>query len=92
MQVATPSVEAVAEAYGITRQRLHQLRRGYGFELSDFTNPGRIFDTLLDHGRSCPLRDRLRCPITRAVIVEELNLSAMRGPRVSTENKINSIR
>lgn len=72
MQAATPTVEAVAEAYQVSRQRLHQLRRAFGLELADFADPSKIFDTLLDHGRSCPLRDRLRCPISRAVIQDQL--------------------
>lgn len=72
MSTPTPTVEAVAEAYQVSRQRLHQLRRAFALELADFARPELVFDRLIEAGRACPLRSRLADPVERAVIQDQL--------------------
>lgn len=59
--------QAIASAYGVTRQRLHQLCKMHGLITADFSNPDRIFEKLLE-GCSSPLRQRLTDYTTRESI------------------------
>jgi hypothetical protein len=48
----------IASAYGVTRQRLHQICEAYALTNSDFREPDRVFERLLE-GYASPLRRRL---------------------------------
>lgn len=93
MQVTTPAptISRLAEIYRISKKHVHGIKRAYGLTTDDLTKPELVFDKLLEAGRACPLRSRLADPVERAVIVEELNISAMRAPRVPASAKIQSI-
>jgi hypothetical protein len=91
MNVSTPPVNAIADAYGITRQRVHQLRQRHGLTATDLLNPDVVFEKLLTGGRASKLRKRLLNPANRQAIAEEINLAAIRGSVPPVENKISSI-
>lgn len=90
MNVANPPIHRIASAYGVTRQRLHQLRREHGLTIEQLADPTQVFDKLLDKGRACKLRSRLRDPDTRAAL--QIDLLAIRGPVPPIEAKIQSIK
>lgn len=92
MNVATPPIKLLAASYGITRQRIHQLRQRHGVPLAAFADPDRLFEHLLQSGRRSRLRSKLSDPATRENIAEEINLAAIRGPVPDVQSKIQSIK
>lgn len=89
--MSAPSISQIAKSYQVTPERLRQISKTYGLDQQDLTKPELVFDKLLEAGRACPLRSRLADPTQRAVIAEELNLSAMSAPRVPASAKISNI-
>lgn len=71
MQVATPNINRIAEAYQISRQHVFNVRRAHDLKPEDFADPAKVFAALLD-GRACALRRRLGNPVIRALIEDEL--------------------
>ena len=67
-----PTLQTIADAYGMTRQNLHHLQRTYGFTRADMLNPSGIFQRLL-WGKSTPLRTRLSCNQARGHILRKLS-------------------
>lgn len=67
-----PQLKTIAEAYGISRSRLHALRRDTGLVPADFIDPEIVFNALLETNSS-PLRTRLLDPINRIKIIQKLS-------------------
>jgi hypothetical protein len=72
MHVTSPPTHKVAILYGITRQRIHQLKQRRGISIQDFLDPDFIFASLLE-GNESKLRYRLIDPAVRAAIRKSLN-------------------
>jgi hypothetical protein len=72
VNVASPPIQAIADSYGVTRQRLHQLRKRHGLAPEDFSNPDFVFSLLLASGRGSPLRSKLSNPSARIIIKGKL--------------------
>lgn len=66
------SLARLGDVYGVTRERARQLVVQFGFEIA--TDPGRLYDQLLDHGNASKLRTLLSDPIRRADISNQLTL------------------
>lgn len=66
-----PTLNAIAQAYSMTRQNLHHLMKRHGFTHTDMLDPGGVFDRLL-WGYGSPLRSRLSSPQVRGHIVRKL--------------------
>lgn len=58
----------IAEAYQVSRQRIHVMRRRWALAPEDFRSPEKIFDVLLQNGVAGPVRSRLTDPSVRASI------------------------
>jgi hypothetical protein len=91
MRAKSPPVKAIADAYGISRQRLHVLRKTYQLTDSEITDPEQVFERLLESGRRGKTRTLLSNPIARGLIAEQIDLAAIRQTPPSTQNKIESI-
>lgn len=92
MKGTAPFIRDIARAYGVCRQHAHDLCKRHGLTVEDLRDPEKVFDKLLERGRGCPLRTRLANPVTRAIIREEIELAAIRGPVPDIEGKIQSIK
>jgi hypothetical protein len=73
MNVSAPQINLIAASYGVTRQRVHQLRQRHGLTVADFREPETVFSKLLTGGRASKLRKVLLNPANRAAIRDALN-------------------
>jgi hypothetical protein len=72
MKVNVPPMHQLAEAYGINRTYVYQLRERLNLTQAELSDPDAVFSALLSAGRGCPLRTRLADPATRQAIKQSL--------------------
>jgi hypothetical protein len=72
VNVATPPIHVIASVYGVTRQRVHQMRILYGLTPADFRDADLIFSKLLTAGNHSKTRKALSNPEVRESIKQKL--------------------
>ena len=88
----SPTVATLADAYGISKRRVLQLRQRHRLDKRDLLDPDKLLQVLLESGNACPLRERLTNPATRARIAEQIDLAAIRGNVPPIEAKLQAIK
>jgi hypothetical protein len=72
MTLTAPSKAAIARAYKVTRQGLHNLCKGHGFTIEDLLEPDIVFARLLENGNAARTRGMLSNPANREAIRKTL--------------------